>query len=327
MRMKQEFRTIVKPLPYRGMINHQQGVMMLGSCFSDNIGQRLRQACFDIEINPFGTLYNPASIACGIDAIIKCRRYSLDDLFQIEGDKRWHSFSHHSSYSSVDSNAMLETINKKVADTHEMLTRVSTLIITFGTAWVYESHDTGMVVSNCHKLPASRFNRRMMSIEDIVSKWRGVIADIKSLNKSVKVVFTVSPIRHLRDGAHENQLSKSTLLLAINQLERECDDVIYFPSYEIMNDDLRDYRFYASDMTHPSEVAVDYIYEQFSQSFFDDDTVMLAEKCVKLSKRLLHKPMSDDKEAVERFVQSTNQLKIEMLQQYPYLDAAIKKIY
>lgn len=327
MRMKQEFRTIVKPLPYRGMINHQQGVMMLGSCFSDNIGQRLRQACFDIEINPFGTLYNPASIACGIDAIIKCRRYSLDDLFQIEGDKRWHSFSHHSSYSSVDSNAMLETINKKVADAHEMLTRVSTLIITFGTAWVYESHDTGMVVSNCHKLPASRFNRRMMSIEDIVSKWRGVIADIKSLNKSVKVVFTVSPIRHLRDGAHENQLSKSTLLLAINQLERECDDVIYFPSYEMMNDDLRDYRFYASDMTHPSEVAVDYIYEQFSQSFFDDDTVMLAEKCVKLSKRLLHKPMSDDKEAVERFVQSTNQLKIEMLQQYPYLDAAIKKIY
>ena len=324
--MKQEFRTIVKPLPYRGMINHQHGVMMLGSCFSDNIGQRLRQACFDIEINPFGTLYNPASIACGIDAIIKCRRYSLDDLFQIEGDKRWHSFSHHSSYSSVDSNAMLETINEKVADAHEMLTRVSTLIITFGTAWVYESHDTGMVVSNCHKLPASRFNRRMMSIEEIVSKWRGVIADIKSLNESVRVLFTVSPIRHLRDGAHENQLSKSTLLLAINQLERECDNVIYFPSYEIMNDDLRDYRFYASDMTHPSEVAVDYIYELFSHSFFDDDTMMLAEKCVKLSKRLLHKPMSDDHEAVERFAQSTIKLKIEMLQQYPFLEAAISNI-
>lgn len=317
--MKQDFRTIVKPLSCGGMINHHQSVMMMGSCFSDNIGVRLRQACFDVEINPFGTLYNPASIACGIDAIIKSRRYSIDDLFQVEGDKRWHSFSHHSMFSSVDRDSMLEKMNKKVVDAHEMIKRVSTLIITFGTAWVYESRDSGMVVSNCHKLPASRFNRRMMSIDEIVLAWREVIAEIRSLNESVKVVFTVSPIRHLRDGVHENQLSKSTLLLAINQLGRECDDVIYFPSYEIMNDDLRDYRFYASDMTHPSEVAVDYIYDIFSQSFFDDETKEIAKECGRLSKRLSHRPMSDDAEAVARFNVSTRELRTRLLQKYPFI--------
>lgn len=324
--MKHEFRTIVKPLSFRGNISHRQGVMMLGSCFSDNIGLRLRQACFDVDINPFGTLYNPASIACGIGAILKCRQYSIDDLFQEKGDNRWHSFSHHSEYSSVDSQLMLEKINQRVCEANKMLQRASTLIVTFGTAWVYKYAPTGKVVANCHKLPASMFERSMMSIDEIVAMWKDVIADVKAINQSIQVIFTVSPIRHLRDGAHENQLSKSTLLLAINQLVRECEDVIYFPAYEIMNDDLRDYRFYASDMTHPSEVAVDYIYDIFSQSFFDDDTISLAEKCVKLSKRLMHIPMSDDQDAVARFVHSTNQLKTQLLQQYPFLEAAISKI-
>lgn len=324
--MKQEFRTIVKPLRIRGTISHRQGVMMLGSCFSDNIGLRLRQACFDVDINPFGTLYNPASIACGIGAILKCRQYSIDDLFQEKGDNRWHSFSHHSEYSSVDSQLMLEKINQRVCEANKMLQRASTLIVTFGTAWVYKYAPTGKVVANCHKLPASMFERSMMSIDEIVAMWKDVIADVKAINQSIQVIFTVSPIRHLRDGAHENQLSKSTLLLAINQLVRECEDVIYFPAYEIMNDDLRDYRFYASDMTHPSEVAVDYIYDIFSQSFFDDDTISLAEKCVKLSKRLMHIPMGDDQDAVARFVHSTNQLKTQLLQQYPFLEAAISKI-
>ncbi|MBQ3606573.1 MAG: GSCFA domain-containing protein [Muribaculaceae bacterium] len=324
--MKQEFRTIVKPLRFRGTISHRQGVMMLGSCFSDNIGLRLRQACFDVDINPFGTLYNPASIACGIGAILKCRQYSIDDLFQEKGDNRWHSFSHHSEYSSVDSQLMLEKINQRVCEANKMLQRASTLIVTFGTAWVYKYAPTGKVVANCHKLPVSMFERSMMSIDEIVAMWKDVIADVKAINQSIQVIFTVSPIRHLRDGAHENQLSKSTLLLAINQLVREYEDVIYFPAYEIMNDDLRDYRFYASDMTHPSEVAVDYIYDIFSQSFFDDDTISLAEKCVKLSKRLMHIPMSDDQDAVARFVHSTNQLKTQLLQQYPFLEAAISKI-
>lgn len=324
--MKQEFRTIVKPLGYRGQINHREGVMMLGSCFSDNIGLRLRHACFDVEINPFGTLYNPASIACGIDAILKCRQYSLEDLFQEKGDNRWHSFSHHSEFSSVDSQLMLEKINNRVAVAHDMLQRASTLIVTFGTAWVYKTAKTGEIVSNCHKLPASMFERRMLGVDEIVSMWKQTISCIRSQNKSIKVVMTVSPIRHLRDGAHENQLSKSTLLLAISQLEKECDDVVYFPAYEIMNDDLRDYRFYAPDMTHPSDVAVDYIYGIFSQSFFDDETMILSDKCEKLTRRLLHRPMSDDKEAVARFMESTNQLKIQLLREYPFLESAISKI-
>lgn len=320
------FRTIVEPLSYQGLINHQQGLMMLGSCFSDNIGMRLLQACFDVEINPFGTLYNPASIACGIDSILQGKEYAMCDLFQIKGDNRWHSFAHHSSFSSVDAERMLRNLNKNICDANEMIKRASAIIITFGTAWVYKLSDTGDVVANCHKLPASRFNREIMSVSEIVAQWHPLLAKIKSINNDIKIVFTVSPIRHLRDGAHENQLSKSTLLLAINEFATTHEDVIYFPAYEIMNDDLRDYRFYASDMTHPSEVAIDYIYDIFLKSFCDESTIALSSKCVSLSKRMMHVPMSDDKDAVSRFVESTNQLKTQMLQQYPFLKPAIQKL-
>ena len=324
--MSRVFRTIVEPLKHNGLINHRKRVMMLGSCFSDNIGEKLQQACFNVEINPFGTLYNPASIACGIDDIINQRKFTVDDLMQVDGDNRWHSFSHHSSHSSVDAESMLIHLNEQIAQAYEALSEASALIITFGTAWVYELNKTGKVVANCHKLPANVFNRRLMSIDEIVKTWQGVINRVKAMNENISIVFTVSPIRHLRDGAHENQLSKSILLLAINHLVQQNENIIYFPAYEVMNDDLRDYRFYASDMTHPSDVAVNYIYDLFSQSFFDEDTIKLATECSKLSKRLQHRPMSDDAQAVAKFETSTQQLKAQVLQKYPFLEQAIKKI-
>ena len=165
-----------------------------------------------------------------------------------------------------------------------------------------------------------------MSIDEIVMQWNGIIERVRQVNNDISIIFTVSPIRHLRDGAHENQVSKSILHIAIDQLMQQHEGLIYFPAYEVMNDDLRDYRFYASDMTHPSEVAVDYIYELFSQSFFDNDTIKLATECSRLSKRLCHRPMSDDAQAIARFETSTQQLKAQMLQQYPFLEQAIKKI-
>ena len=324
--MSRVFRTIVEPLKHQGLINHRKRVMMLGSCFSDNIGEKLQQACFNVEINPFGTLYNPASIACGIDDIINQRKFTADDLMQVDGDNRWHSFSHHSSFSSVDAEGMLLHLNEQITQAYEALSEATTLIITFGTAWVYELNATGKVVANCHKLPANKFTRRLMSIDEIVMQWNGVIERVRQVNNDISIIFTVSPIRHLRDGAHENQVSKSILHIAIDQLMQQHEGLIYFPAYEVMNDDLRDYRFYASDMTHPSEVAVDYIYELFSQSFFDNDTIKLATECSRLSKRLCHRPMSDDAQAIARFETSTQQLKAQMLQQYPFLEQAIKKI-
>lgn len=321
-----KFRTAVEPLRMQGLINHQQGVMMVGSCFSDNIGSRLQLACFDVEVNPFGTLYNPASIACAIDDIINQRVFEQRDLFQLAGDNRWHSFSHHSSFSSVNASMMLDKINEQIKNSYAMLQGASTLIVTFGTAWVYRYKNTNEVVANCHKIPANQFNRQLMSVDEIVEKWATLIGNLRLINSDLKLVFTVSPIRHLRDGAHENQISKATLHLAIDKLQKMYEGIIYFPAYEIMNDDLRDYRFYASDMTHPSEVAVDYIYDIFAQSFYSVDTMKLAGECERLSRRLLHRHMGDDQEAINRFEQSTQSLKKQMLQQYPFLQRAIEKI-
>lgn len=324
--MSRVFRTIVEPLKHKGLINHRKRVMMLGSCFSDNIGEKLQQACFNAEINPFGTLYNPASIACGIDDIINQRKFTVDDLMQVDGDNRWHSFSHHSSHSSVDAESMLINLNEQIAQAYEALSEASALIITFGTAWVYELNKTGKVVANCHKLPAKNFTRRLMSVDEIVMQWQCLIDRVRQVNNNISIIFTVSPIRHLRDGAHDNQVSKSILHIAIDQLMQHNEGLIYFPAYEVMNDDLRDYRFYASEMTHPSDVAVNYIYDLFSQSFFDEDTIKLAAECSRLSKRLCHRHMSDDAQAIAQFETSTQQLKAQMLQQYPFLEHAIKKI-
>ena len=324
--MPKLFRTIVEPLKFHKLINHQRGIVMMGSCFSDNIGNRLQSACFNVEVNPFGTLYNPASIANGLKDIMHQRVFVQDDLFQFVGDNRWHSFSHHSSYSSVDSKIMLKNINEQISQSHRMLQQASTLIVTFGTAWVYQLIETQQVVANCHKLPSNKFNRRLMSVNEIVEQWNGIIEQLRAQNEEIKIIFTVSPIRHLRDGAHENQVSKSTLHLAIDTLVKSNEDVIYFPAYEIMNDDLRDYRFYTSDMTHPSDEAVDYIYEIFVQSFFDEETMKLASACERLTRRLLHRHMGDDQEAIIRFEQSTQELKTQMLQQYPFLQQAMTKI-
>lgn len=319
-----EFRTTIKPLESRGMISHDGAMMLLGSCFSDNIGRRLQDALFDVEVNPFGTLYNPASIALALRDLINCREFGLNDLFEYQG--RYHSFSHHSSFSGVNAGDVISRINDKVVEASVRLKRSQVLIVTFGTAYVYEYKKTQSVVSNCHKLPAADFNRRLMSIDEIVGLWKNIILELQDINPNLKIVFTVSPIRHLADGAHANQVSKSILLLAVEQLSNIYDDVIYFPAYEIIMDDLRDYRFYASDMTHPSDVAVDYIYKIFSQSFFSEETNNLVHECEKLTRRLKHRHMTDDVLAIEKFNLSTQHIIDRMLSAYPYLGQAIKNI-
>lgn len=319
-----DFRTTIKPLANKGMIAHDCAITMLGSCFSDNIGSRLQRALFNVEVNPFGTLYNPASIASALRDLVDCREFGLNDLFEYQG--RYHSFSHHSSFSGVNAGDVVSRINDKVVKASAQLKRSQVLIITFGTAYVYESKKAQKVVSNCHKLPSAEFNRRLMSIDEIVDMWSSLIADLRGVNPDLKIIFTVSPIRHLADGAHGNQVSKSVLLLAVERLCNKLSDVIYFPAYEIMMDDLRDYRFYASDMTHPSDVAVDYIYEIFSQSFFSEETNNLAHECEKLTRRLKHRHMTDDVSVIEKFNQSTQQIIDRLLSVHPYLEPSINNI-
>lgn len=314
-----EFRTTIKPNRSQGIIDHQKPIMLLGSCFSDNIGARLQSDLFDVDVNPFGTLYNPASIASAIRRIVSDDKFTTSDLF--EHEHRYHSFAHHSRFSSTDLNIALTQINSRLHTSHEALRRANTLLITFGTAWVYRLRATGQVVSNCHKLPAAMFTRSRLSVDEIVAEWSELLETLRSFNPQLNIFFTVSPIRHLADGAHDNQLSKSTLLLAIDRLGGN-----YFPSYEIMLDDLRDYRFYSTDMTHPSEVAIDYIYDIFSQSYMTDATRELARSCRRISQRLNHRPMTDNTAAIESFNTSTRQIIDSLLLSYPFLQRAINNL-
>ena len=263
---------------------------MLGSCFTDNVGGCLLGGGFPACVNPCGTLYNPASIASALLDILYERPYTRDDLFQHEG--LWHSWSHHSRFSGPDPDAVVEHINKSQAKASEALSKASALFITFGTSWIFRLTEEGRVVANCHKKPAALFQREMLNTQKVYGLWKKMLRELQARYPALKTVFTVSPIRHLADGAHGNQASKSTLLLAIDQLTQELKDTsLYFPAYEIMMDDLRDYRFYAADMLHPSPVAIAYIYDKFCESFMTQATVMKALQAEREARRVAHRPL------------------------------------
>lgn len=258
-----KFRTEIEAVKSTYRIRHGEPVLMLGSCFTDNIGARLDIDGFDVCHNPLGPLYNPVSIAACIGRALKKYRYSGADL--TEGPNGYHCLDYASRYSGSDPEAIVSHVNDDFSAVAERLGRpgANTLIITFGSAFVFERH--GEVVGNCHKFPASEFCRRLLSVSEITELWTSLIA---SLPDNIHIIFTVSPIRHLADGLHGNTISKSTLLLAVEQICRShAGRAEYFPSYEIMVDDLRDYRFYAADMKHPSDVAVDYIYDFFLNTY------------------------------------------------------------
>ncbi len=278
---------IVSPMDFR--LDFDSGVVSLGSCFADEVGQRLQQGGFRVELNPFGTLYNPASVASALERLIDDREVGEDDM--VRHEDLWHSWHHHGSFSCPNKEETLERCNRRIHQAHRALKEARLLMVTFGTAWVFERE--GMVVANCHKLPPQQFTRRMMSVEEIVSLWQPLLQKLSTFNSQLSILFTVSPIRHLADGAHGNQLSKSTLLLSINQLNSEhlTLDTFYFPAYEIVLDELRDYRFYGPDMTHPSPLAVDVVYDRFQQACMAPSVIQQAHNKAKQAKRTGHIPL------------------------------------
>lgn len=290
-------RVSIPPLPFP--VDYATGIVSLGSCFSDEIGTLLCDSGFHIERNPFGTLYNPASVAAGLRRIMYDVEIVPDDLVEHEG--LWHSWHHHGSFSRPTAEECLEACNSRIHQAHQALKEASVLLLTFGSAWTYslidepaanpeageprgEAGNHLMVVANCHKLPQSMFVRRRMSVEDIVDLWRPLLDELHVCFPSLNVVLTVSPIRHIGDGAHGNQLSKSTLLLAVDELvDRDLPSTprkrkgikvaapakgltVYFPAYEIVLDELRDYRFYDADMAHPSPLAVEVVWDRFQRA-------------------------------------------------------------
>lgn len=298
---------------------HHHKVMLLGSCFSDNIGNKLHHALFNTIANPFGTVYNPASILNEIKHIIYGTIITEEDLFHANG--MWNHFSFHSRFSRADKQITLNGMNNSISHAHNHLQQCDMVFITLGTSMIYELKKTHVVVSNCHKLPAKEFNKRMMNCEEVKKCLNDIISAISHYNPKTKIIFTVSPIRHIADGLETNQLSKSTLRTAVGEiLSLHKDKCHYFPAYEIMIDDLRDYRFYAPDMTHPSDVAIEYIWDFFKATYFNDNTAQTVARCERVSKRLAHRPMTENLEAIERFKSETIEIAQKLLHEFPYLN-------
>ena len=272
-------------------ITHAQQLLLMGSCFAENIGRLLKENSFHCDVNPFGILYNPFSVLEALQEILLGKQYTVSDLFFYRDC--WHSPMHHGAFSAASAEETLQQINIRLQQAHERMDRTDWLLLTWGTAYVYQQKETGRIVSNCHKQPEKMFTRRILTVDEIVCEYTRFLETLQDRNPALKVLFTVSPIRHARDGMHANQLSKATLLLAIEQLQKTFPTtVFYFPSYEIVLDELRDYRFYADDMIHPSTVAVNHIYECFGRSFFSEETADLAARAHKIVMRLRHRPLN-----------------------------------
>lgn len=311
-----QFRTELTPPKAAYPVSYAHKMVLMGSCFSENIGNWLSDHYLDVTVNPFGILYNPASIAQGLRLLIAEKVYTEADLFEHQGLYR--SFDHHSRFAASTLPQALQLINDSRQTATRQLQQADWLLITFGTAWVYSQKQEQRVVANCHKLPERLFERRRLSVSEIVAEWSELLDKLFTLNPNLRILFTVSPIRHIKDTLPGNQLSKATLLLAIDELTHYSDRIHYFPAYELMIDDLRDYRFYASDMLHPSEVAIDYIRSKFADTYFSDATKQLFSECEKFKRALEHRPSEPDSEAYQKFLTQNIQKLNQLIEKNPY---------
>jgi hypothetical protein len=291
-----QFRTTVKIESLKQKIGHNDSILSLGSCFADNIASRLAAAKFQITASPSGVLFNPESIASAIERYSRAAAPTAEELR--EGDEGWYSFDFHSSLSHSEREVALARMQQAVEQGAEALAKAKVVIVTFGTAWVYRLKENGRVVANCHKQHQSLFSREMLNIEEIVERYAPLMEGVLA---GKKVIMTVSPIRHLSDGLEANSLSKAILRVAIDKLAERYDNVHYFPSFELLNDDLRDYRFYADDMTHPSAVAIDYIWERFEEYAFSAATTDIIKRLRKIADAVAHRPLNADTEAHRNF--------------------------
>ena len=313
-----DFRKSVELPIGEAEIRHSDQLLLIGSCFTENMGKIFSANKFRCLINPFGILYNPLSIAEAICQMLAHRQYDENDLLFEHG--LWLSLMHHGSFSSLNKDECLDKINSNLKQGADCLQKAKWLIITFGTARVYECKQTGQIVGNCHKLPEKCFSRRLLEVDEILETYNNLFTDLRKVNPDLSVLFTVSPIRHTRDGMHGNQVSKATLLLAIDKLCSRHAFCHYFPSYEIMLDELRDYRFYDADMVHPSQLAIEYIWECFAKSYFKNQTMGFLKEWESIRRGLEHRPFNPDSEEYLRF-RSQILLKMERLKEkYPYLD-------
>ncbi len=294
-------------------IKHQNPILLIGSCFTESIGEKLNDYKFDVHVNPNGIIFNPISVVNSLKRIISNKTFTEQEIK--EHNEKWFSFDHHSSFSSFNKDECLDQINGSLTKANEHIKKTKTIFITFGSAWVYEYENNG-IIANCHKIPNKEFSKRLLSVKEILSAFESVQEDLKEYN----IVFTVSPVRHSKDGLHENNLSKSTLLLAINNLVEQNKNYSYFPAYELVIDELRDYRFFKDDLIHPTDLAVSFVWEKFSDCYLKESTVELINEIQKIKTAVRHKPFHYESKEHQEFIKKQMNLTDQLTKQYPFLD-------
>ena len=289
-------QTEIKINPLEQTIHYGDGLLFLGSCFADEVGALCCGLGFDALVNPFGVLYNPASIAQLVERMNSGKPFCHDDVIRV-GEGQCCTFSHNTAFWNTTEEALLQQVNQSLAEAHAHFLDSKWVVISLGTSWVFRNKETQEVVSNCHKLPAHQFDRQFLSVEQSSQ----YLSEIVQQHPQKQFIFTVSPLRHLKDGLHENQLSKAALLLAVDQVCKQLENAYYFPAYEILLDELRDYRFYKEDMVHPTEQAVRYIWERFVDFAVDPKEKSAMKAAAELRQMLQHRPLFPESKAFQKF--------------------------
>ncbi len=312
------FRTVLPLEKANFDINYRSPILCIGSCFTENIGRLLATHKFPTLLNPFGILYNPISIKNSLEVLLSEKKYTASDLFFHQD--LWRSFDHHGVFATTNQQQALSIINDQLEIARIFLKQTKRLVLTFGTANVFINKSTEKVVANCHKLPNTNFEKRRLSVAEIIAALSPVLQQLKMHNEDLEIIFTLSPVRHIRDGLLENQRSKATLLLALENLSKECSFIHYFPAYELVLDDLRDYRFFGKDMIHPNEIAIDYIWNCFQQTYFSTETMAILKQVKKIVQASQHRPLHEQTITHQQFVRKQLEKIIAFSKQYPFIN-------
>lgn len=311
-----KLQTVVPLDISKNPISYESDILSLGSCFAENMGGKLGYYKFQSALNPFGILFHPLAIENLISRAMVKKKYTKADIFFL--NERWHCFDGHSVLSDAAGAVLIERLNNGLQQTSQKILGASHMIITLGTAWVYRNKTSGAIVANCHKVPQNQFTKELLSVDEVASSLERIINVIQSKNPYLQLIFTVSPVRHLKDGFVENQRSKAHLIAGIHSVLNK-KYISYFPSYEIMMDELRDYRFYAEDMVHPNDTAVTYIWEKFKENWVNKQAYPVMEKVGEIQRGLNHRPFDPTSFQHSSFLTSLNQKIDTLMQAYPFM--------
>jgi lysophospholipase L1-like esterase len=299
-------------------IDYHSKIVSLGSCFAVNIAEKFNYYKFQNTVNPFGILFHPLAIHESIRRAVQEDFFTESDLFF--HNERWHCFEVHSDLSAIHKEDLLKNLNQKVADFKLQIEAATHFLITYGTAWVYREKATQNIVANCHKVPQSQFEKVLLTATTIQKTIQDTIDLIQSINPKATITFTVSPVRHLKDGFIENQQSKANLIIGIhNAINQQLTTINYFPSYEIMMDELRDYRFYAEDLLHPNATAIAYIWERFVSGSVAVESIPIMDEVDQIQKALAHRAFNPNSESHQKFLSNLNERMSNIKKQYPFL--------